>query len=224
MKNWWYYHKWYVVCGVILLFITADIIGNKLGWFRDTPDLQIAYIGNAPLPEDTAASIEEAFASQADDYNQDGRVLVNLNQFVSGASVGDLESISYQQASEIALIGDIDGCASYFFLMEDPGRVQREYQLLAMPDGSCPADDDLSADGKVFPWNPQLYLGEQQEGHDGMDTDADSDGLQEGRYGTAAELYLGRRCFYNEERTPYADECSRLWDTLLTKYKECAKE
>ena len=57
-----------------------------------------------------------------------------------------------------------------------------------------------------------------------MDTDADSDGLQEGRYGTAAELYLGRRCFYNEERTPYADECSRLWDTLLTKYKEYAKE
>ena len=57
-----------------------------------------------------------------------------------------------------------------------------------------------------------------------MAAEEDSDGLLEGRDGAAAELCLGRRCFYNEERVPYADECSRLWDTLLTKYKECAKE
>lgn len=49
MKNWWYYHKWYVICGVILFFIAIDIIGNNLGWFKDTPDIQIAYIGDAPL-------------------------------------------------------------------------------------------------------------------------------------------------------------------------------
>lgn len=202
MKNWWYYHKWYVVCGAVLLFTAVDIIGNKLGWFRDTPDLQIAYIGNAPLPEDTAASIEDAFSSLAGDYNQDGKVLVKMNQFVSGASVGDLESLSYRQASEIALIGDIEDCASYFFLMEDPDRVQREFQLLAMPDGSCPAEDDLSAGGKVIAWNPQPDSGEQTGS------------------GCAAPetLYLGRRCFYNEHRTPYAGECSRLWDTLRAQY------
>lgn len=182
MKNWWYYHKWYVICGIILFFSALSMIGNKLGWFKDTPDIQIAYIGENPLPEDAAASIEEAFSSLAEDYNHDGKVLVKINQFISGASTGDLESLSYQQAEEIALIGDIDGCISYFFLMEDPEKVQREFQLLAMPDGSCPSEYDLSAEGKVIPWNPHLYL--------------------------------GRRCFYSETRTPYADECGQLWDTL----------
>lgn len=182
MKNWWYYHKWYVICGIILFFSVINLIGNKLGWFKDTPDIQITYIGDNPLPEDTSASLEDTFSSLADDYNQDGKVLVQINQFVSGASTGDIDSLSYQQASEIALIGDIDDCTSYFFLMENPDKVQRELQILAMPDGSCPAEYDLSADGKVIPWN--------------------------------SHLYLGRRCFYNEKRTPYADECSQIWDTL----------
>ncbi len=182
MKNWWYYHKWYVICGIVLFFAAIDIIGNNLGWFKDTPDLQIAYIGDAPLPEDTAASIEDTFVSLAEDYNHDGKVLVKINQFVSGASVGDAESLSYQQASEIALIGDIEDCTSYFFLMEDPGKVQREFQVLAMPDGSCPDEYDYSAEGKAIPWDHGLYL--------------------------------GRRCFYNEKRVPYADECSKIWDAF----------
>lgn len=186
MKNWWYYHKWYVICGIILLVAAIDLVGNKLGWFQDAPDIQIAYIGDSPLPEETAASLEETFSSLADDYNHDGKILVKVNQFVSGASAGDMESLSYQQAAEIALIGDIDDCTSYFFLMEDPDKVQREFQVLAMSDGSCPSEYDLSADGKVIPWDSQLYL--------------------------------GRRCFYNEKRTLYADECSNLWDTLQTQH------
>ena len=159
MKNWWYYHKWYVLCGIILFFIGIDIIGNNLGWFRDTPDLQIAYIGDHSLPEDIAASIENTFTSLAGDYNHDGKILVKINQFVSNISAGDAESLSYQQAAEFALIGDIDDCTSYFFLMEDPGKVQRDFQVLAMPDGSCPDEYDFSAEGKVIPWDFGLYLG-----------------------------------------------------------------
>ncbi len=159
MKNWWYYHKWYVLCGIILFLIGIDIIGNNLGWFRDTPDLQIAYIGDHSLPEDIAASIENTFTSLAGDYNHDGKILVKINQFVSNISAGDAESLSYQQAAEIALIGDIDDCTSYFFLMEDPGKVQRDFQVLAMPDGSCPDEYDFSAEGKVIPWDFGLYLG-----------------------------------------------------------------
>lgn len=189
MKNWWYYHKWYVICGIILICIAIDLAGNKLGWFKDTPDVQIAYIGNNPLPEDTAASIEEIFSDLADDYNHDGKVLVQLNQFVSGTSLGDIDSLAYQQASEIALMGDIEDCVSYFFLMEEPDKVQREFQVLAMPDGSCPSEYDLSAEDKVITW------------------DLDSE----------PQLYLGRRCFYNEKHTPYAEEFSQIWDRLREK-------
>lgn len=182
MKNWWYYHKWYVICVVILFLSILNIAGNKFGWFHDTPDVQIAYIGDKPLPAETASSLEEYVSSIAEDYNRDGRVLIQINQFVSSASPDEWESLSRRQAAEIALIGDIDDCTSYFFLMEDPEKVQREFQLLAMPDGSCPPEYDLSAMDKVVPWDSRLYL--------------------------------GRRCFYSDKHTPYAEECSRLWDVL----------
>lgn len=159
MKNWWYYHKWYVACGAILLIASICIFGNSFGWFKDTPDIQIAYIGSQPLPEGTVSSIEGTFAAMAKDYNHDGKVVVKVNQFVNGASMGGFDAISQQQACELAFIGDIDSCASYFFLMEDPAKVQRDFQILAMPDGSCPPDYDLSADGKTFPWDSKLYLG-----------------------------------------------------------------
>lgn len=43
IKNWWYYYKWYVICGAVLFFIVLDIIENAAGWFKDDPDIQIAY-------------------------------------------------------------------------------------------------------------------------------------------------------------------------------------
>jgi hypothetical protein len=30
-----------------------------------------------------------------------------------------------------------------------------------------------------------------------------------------SNLYLGRRCFYEEKRTAHADECAQLWNLLL---------
>lgn len=160
MKNWWYYHKWYVICGIILFLSIVDIIANKFGWFKDTPDVQIAYIGENALEEDTLAVLKERFASLADDYNHDGKVIVQINPYVTGPlSSTDPEVISYRQATEITLIGDIEDCESYFFLMDNPENVQRQFQILAMPDGSCPADTDISAEDKVVPWDFNLYLG-----------------------------------------------------------------
>lgn len=159
MKNWWYYHKWYVICGALLICINLHLIGNKLGWFRDEPDIQIAYIADEPLSEDAAASIENAFSSLADDYNKDGKVTVKINQYLNAPDTGDVDSLSYKQAAELSIIGDIESCSSYFFLMERPQNVQREFQVLALPDGSCPLEFDLSAEGKTIRWDDKLYLG-----------------------------------------------------------------
>lgn len=160
MKNWWYYHKWYVICGIILFLSAADILAAKFGWFRDDPDVQIAYIGEEPLSEDDLASLEARFASLVDDYNHDGKVIAKVNSYVTGSLTStDPDVLSYRQATEISLIGDIEDCVSYFFLMDHPEEVQRQFQILAMPDGSCPAETDLSAEDKVLPWDFGLSLG-----------------------------------------------------------------
>ena len=213
MKNWWYYHKWYVIRGILLTAIVIHLIGNAFGWFKKSPDIQIAYIGETELPEDTVGALKDAFTSLAGDYNRDGEILIQINQFVSGnPDVTDADTISYRQASMITLMGDINDCESYFFLMENPDDIQREFQVLAMPDGSCPDETDISTEGKIFQWESCQLLS-------GIDLGSYSTTiLGQTKSGSNQELlshlYLGRRCFYDERRSDYADECSQLWNTL----------
>lgn len=213
MKNWWHYYKWYLICGILLLLICADLAGKAFGWFTKSPDVQIAYVGESPLPDDTVTALEREFASLAEDYNNDGSILVRVNQFVSGSPEDSTaDAASYRQAAMLKLMGDINDCESYFFLMEDADTVQKEFQVLAMPDGSCPANTDFSTEGKVFPWEScslltGLELGSYTTVLLGQETSGSSQEL-------LANLSLGRRCFYDERHTDYADECSQLWDTL----------
>lgn len=213
MKNWWYYHRWYVICGVLLLFILVDLTGNAFGWFKKSPDIQIAYVGETPLPEDTVTALENAFSSLVEDYNHDGKILVQVNQFAKGnPDASDADTAQYRQASEVALISDINDCESYFFLLENPEDFQKEYQVLAMPDGSCPAVLDFSTDNKVISWQDCRLLSEMELGSYtttllGQETTGSNQEI-------LSSLYLGRRCFYGEKHSGHTDECNRLWDIL----------
>jgi len=213
MKNWWHYYKWYVICGAVFFGIAVHLIGNALGWFQKAPDIQIAYIGEKRLPDDTADALKKAFASLAEDYNHDGEILVQINQFISGRpDETDADSISYREALMIALMGDISDCQSYFFLMEKPEEVQKEFQVLAMPDGSCPDDTDFSIDDKVFQWKDLKALSEMNLGTYATVFPGETESGSNQEF--LSDLYLGRRCFYNEKRSKHADKCSQLWNTL----------
>lgn len=97
--------------------------------------------------------------------------------------------------------------------MENPEDVQKEFQVLAMPDGSCPADTDFSIENKVFPWKGCKVLSERSLGNytTTLFGQTESGSNQE----LLEKLYLGRRCFYNKKHSKYADECSELWNKLL---------
>ena len=109
-------------------------------------------------------------------------------------------------------MGDINDCESYFFLMEKPEEVQKEFQVLAMPDGSCPDDTDFSSEDKVFQWKSCGLLSELELGNYTTTVlgQTESGSNQE----LLSDLYLGRRCFYNKKQTKYADKCGQLWNIL----------
>lgn len=213
MKNWWYYHKWYAIGGIILLLISFNLLSNYFGWFRQKPDFQIAYIGESALPDDTVSAIEKAFSSLADDYNHDGHIVIQVNQYVTGdLNDNSADTAEYRQASELRLLSDINDCESYFFLLEDPETFQNQYQLLADSDGSCPASSDYSASGKVLVWDTitpfnSMDLGTYESTLLGQKiTGSNQEFL--------SSFYLGRRCFYTSAETENTDGCDALWKKL----------
>lgn len=211
-RNWWYYYKWYVICGALLMGILIHLAGSRLGWWTKAPDLQIAYVGKAPLPQETLSALERLFSSLASDFNGDGEVIVRIHQYTSGLQDTDPDTAYYEYASEISLIGDISGCDSYFFLMDDPVQFQREYQLLACADGSCPQDTDYEIADKIIPWTDCPLLAQPDLGSyfcslPGAEISGKSQELLSG-------LYVGRRCFFDNHMTEYAEQCGELWDRL----------
>ena len=212
MKNWWYYHKWYVISGIVLLAILCDVVGNALGLWHKAPDFQIAFIGKAALPQDTVSALEQSFAAAGWDFNGDGEVIVRVNQYISGNHSNDAEIAYYEYASELTLVGDISDCESYFFFFFDPDEFQRSYQLLACHDGSCPEETDYSTEDKAVLWAgcPALSgmeLGPYSTMVNGEEVTGDSQGL-------LAPLYFWRRCFYTENQAKNAEDCGKLWELL----------
>lgn len=212
IKNWWHYYKWYVIIGVILSAALVHLAGSSLGLFTKSPDLQIAYVGAQMLPEDTVTALEQVFASLIEDFNKDGKVIVQVNQYTGNSDTGDVEAAYYQYASEITLVADISSCESYLFLLEDPQSFQREFQILAEPDGSCPGDGDYSVDGKCIRWTQCSLLSSADLGSytilaAGQEITGSSQDLLSG-------LCIGRRCFYNDKTTANREACDSLWQLL----------
>lgn len=212
MKNWWYYYKWYVICGAGLMILILYLAGSALGIFQEKPDYQIAYIGEKELPPDTVRALEQAFASISGDFNKDGRTIVKLHQYVSNKQNPD--AVYYEYASEIGLIGDITDCESYFFLMDNPQAFQKSFHVLAAPDGSCPDELDFSTEDKAAVWKDcpvlaSLELGTYSVSILGEEFSGKNQELLSG-------LYIGRRCFYTDDTADYADQCSELWQRLLS--------
>jgi len=211
-KNWWHYYKWYVIAGAVLLLIACNLAGNALGLFSPAPDLQIAYVGKSILPQDTISAIQELFTTLAGDYNGDGQITIQVNQYIRGGQTAGPEAAQYQYASEIALIGDISDCESYLFLLEDPQDFQQEYQLLAAPDGSCPGEAEDSPQGKVIRWADCPLLSEA-EMDSYRETTAGED-IAGSNQTLLKDLYLGRRCFYTDRTVENLEGCNEMWNTL----------
>lgn len=211
--NWWYYRKWYVIGGIAAAAAIFHLVGTLLGFWTKEPDFQIAYVGNYSLPEETITSLEEGFASIAEDYNGDGEVIVQINQYSHIGQNTDSGFGYYEYGSEIPLIGDISACDSFFFLTDDPDRLQQAVQIFSDLDGNRPDDDDYSTEGKVIAWVDcpilaNMELGEyiSAYGYEELATTANQELL--------SGLYIGRRCFYNDKVSANYEKCCELWELI----------
>lgn len=212
-SNWWYYRKWYVIGGVVIALVLFHLIGTLLGFWTTEPDLQIAYIGKYTLPDDVKSALEREFADIAGDYNGDGEVVVQVNQYsMTGQSDENITQI-YEYGDELPLIGDIAAGGSFLFLTDDPDGLQQWVHVLSDLDGNAPADDDYSIDDKVIAWTDCPLLANMELGEFDA-TYGYGDAIMMDSQEFLSEFYIGRR-YYIESKIPdnYEGYCG-LWDMI----------
>ena len=206
-RDWWHYHWIQVTAAVVVLTVLGGIGLNLWRVHRGAPDYRVAYVGSRVLPEDTIQALETAFAALGEDLDGNGKVTVRLNQYLFNSGDAQIDA-----ASQTLLLGDLTDCESYFFLLEDPDRFQREQQILCRLDGSLPPDGTQTADGLCLAWGQcpvlaAMRLGDYSYEMLGQPVSGSGDDL-------VAGLYLARRGFWGEKTVAYPEGCAALWDKL----------
>ena len=182
---------------VVILSIVGSVIWNMLRIGQVKPDYTFAYVGANSLPEGCAEALERELAALGKDVNGDGHVTVELRQYATNRG-GDVETaLYYNYAADVVLVADITKAESCFFIVEDPADVQSAYQIFAQADGTPPEDGDVKVDDKVFRWGDCPVL---------AGLAADQEPLE--------NLYIGRRCFYDEKQAKNQDANDSFWNVI----------
>ena len=193
LKNWWYYHWKATIITVVILISAISMILKNMGITEPLPDYSVAYVGSHSLPDEISDSIVSLFKTYGTDASGDGKITVEINQYVIYDDPQDYDSVQLSSSASAALDADITMQTSYFFLLENPDEFNSSYQLLADKDGNLPEAND-------FDWNSNVLLLS-----DITDDASSSDTV----------LYLGRRGFYDDKHTvKYRDACDQLWSQL----------
>ncbi len=213
VKNWLYYHAIYLAAAAVVLAVAGTMIWNALGIGRTRPDYIFAYVGKNALPEDTVQALQRELAALGEDVNGDGETAVELRSYVSGG--GDQETAAgFGAAAAVTLTADITRGESVFFITDDPAALQLRYQILAGPDGSLPAEDEYGWEGRALLWGDcpvlaALALGDYAQDMLNAQVTGDSGALM-------AQMYIGRRGFFDPEQEKNREANEKLW-TILTK-------
>ena len=191
--NWLRYHWIGILIGIVLLWIAADLLSSALGLFKVQPDAQVACVISFPLDESTVSALQSRLESRMEDGNGDGRTRVQVNQYVTLPAEGSADNAQYSAASQVRLMADMESCESYFFLCDDPEKMQENYQILAGADGKL-----AESSGEPF----AVLLRD-------IPLLSDLPGLE-----NAPDLYLCRRGFWEERTCRYQAQCDTLWQEL----------
>lgn len=155
-RNWWDYHKWHVLIAILCVVLIGDVIYDAVQNSRNRPDYVVAYVGQTALPDSLRERLEEGLAQLGEDLNGNGKVQVQVRQFVIAAEsenpVFAMEDTERGYASSMLLQGNIETVESMIFLLEDPALFQATFPILCRADGTLVEDTPDSEVPLYYRW------------------------------------------------------------------------
>lgn len=109
-KNFWFYHKWHIVIVLVVLIFAALLAKDFFS--RVDPDYEIGLLAQDSYPEEALNQLQDALAQKGKDLNNDGQVIVRVNQYVIipsdvEGSASDSQAVSSAaEASSTVSVGE----------------------------------------------------------------------------------------------------------------------
>lgn len=150
LEIWWEYEKWYWVAGAVILYIALSMLRSAFGWGEILPDVQVGVVSESLFPEERLKELTELFERLADDRNQDGKTVAEVNVYFFPPA----DSAFYEQrlTANVRLIGDIEGGELLFFLTDDAKSFEANFGVLAGADGNCLDKESERFEVEILDW------------------------------------------------------------------------
>lgn len=140
-KNFWFYHKWHIVIVLVVLVFAAFL--SKDFFNRVNPDYEIGLLTSTSIPEDAINQLQTALAEKGVDRNNDGQVIVRVNQYVIVPGGGE-ELTSDGQVVSATTEEDVSTASEEESLETSSQYVDANMQMASVVKFSVDTKDDQS--------------------------------------------------------------------------------
>ena len=162
-NNFWFYHKWHVVIGVVAAVIVIATVVSSMKTVQ--PDYTIGLISRNAYPDEVTSQLGQEMAKYGVDRNHDGKVVVQVMMYqiappsASSSLVGSASSAApvdpqMAEAYQVKMIADIQSGTSMIFLTDADSFTSQEKSgnhIFAYNDGSTPKDSATDYDRMRVP-------------------------------------------------------------------------
>lgn len=214
--NWWQYYKWLVLVAVLALVAVAITVWQLTTQVR--PDYTVGYVAPTELPLATVDALSSALAGFGSDQNGDGRVVVEIEQYIldfSPAAGGDALEGAGRVAGATRLNSDLEkGRSGYIWLLADPEGFVRYTAALARLDGTAPdAAEQADWQALTLPWTACPALTALELG-DFKGSELLGQPLEGRSQDFLSGFYLGRCILHSDKQAAAAADDIELWQAM----------
>lgn len=187
--NFMYYHKIHLIILLCVAVVAGIMIRDVVT--KVNPDYQIGLVTQQSYPDQLTQALENQIAKYGEDLNGDGKVVVQISNYVIAAdpSATNIDP-NMQMAGITRLMGDLQTGESMIFITDDASfkTQQEKNQVFSYLDGSMPKEgatdyqkmrislkncDKLAASAKDMgdlSISLRVYKGSQLEGKKGLES------------------------------------------------------
>lgn len=148
--NWWFYHKKHLFVGILVGAVVISMIYSIVS--KVEPDYTIGMITSYNVPNAVLEELEKTLTPYANDRNGDGKVVVQISNYVLGGEVSDPQSV---QAAYARFAGDVTlgSCMIYFHDEEGFSALRGDFAgFFQYNDGSPMPEEAKDFENAMRPW------------------------------------------------------------------------
>ena len=151
-ENWWYYHKRQIIPAILVVALLAVFIHSMAT--KVDPDYTIGLLTSFTMPETGVQQLEECIAAYADDRNGDGKVVIQVSNYVMSDDAS--ANPSAQEAAWVRFTADASLNATMIYLHDSTAFSVLEGDFTGFfqyKDGTLMPEDATDYENAMYSWD-----------------------------------------------------------------------